>query len=62
MSGTPLSEAAANLGRIAISYHEAGEDKKCDNVLALIRRLAKVTLPEENRVGTEARKRHAQWW
>ena len=64
MKGTHVAEAAANLGRLALGFHESGEDKKCDDVLALIRGLAKVTKREssDNRVGVEARKQHAAWW
>ena len=41
--GDHVANAAAALGRLAIDFHKNGDDKKCDHMLAIIRRLARVT-------------------
>ena len=41
--GNYIAVAAFNLGRLAIGYHKAGEDRRCDEMLRIIKRLAKVT-------------------
>lgn len=43
-NGAYIAEAAANLGRLAIAYHEAGDDRRCDEILRIIKRLARVTV------------------
>ena len=47
VNGENIAEAAANLGRLAIDYHYAGDDERCDEVLQIIRRLARVTRERE---------------